>query len=96
MDAVGRIIPCCGMTANETMKYGNVRDDFLKLKNRKETNIYQNNSYIKLRKSLLDGDLLEECKKCRIISEDDISTLELKIKFINYYQIHSLSARKLT
>jgi MoaA/NifB/PqqE/SkfB family radical SAM enzyme len=83
MDASGRVVPCCGMPTTSKMQYGDVRKDFISLKDKSHSNLYNNSSYQTLRKSLLDGDILEECKTCRIISEDDITTDELKIKVTN-------------
>ena len=83
MDASGRIVPCCGMPTTSNMQYGDVRKDFLSLKDKSLSNLYNNSSYQILRKSLLDGDVLDECKTCRIISEDDITTDELKTKVTN-------------
>lgn len=79
-DASGALQPCCGLAGNSSADYGNIRKDFLTLKDRSTTNLFNNKEFRNLRKSLLDGDVIEACKKCRIISEDDITTEELKHK----------------
>lgn len=82
-DASGALQPCCGLAGNSSADYGNVRKDFLNLKDRSKTDLFNNNEFINLRKSLLEGNVIDACKKCRIISEDDITTDELKSKLNN-------------
>jgi wyosine [tRNA(Phe)-imidazoG37] synthetase (radical SAM superfamily) len=79
-DASGALQPCCGLAGNSIVDYGNIRKDFINLKDRSTTNLFNNNEFINLRKSLLDGNVIDVCKKCRIIAEDDITTEELKNK----------------
>ena len=79
-DASGALQPCCGLVGNLSADFGNIRKDFINLKDRSTTNLFNNKEFIKLRKSLLDGNVIDACKKCRIISEDDITTDELKNK----------------
>jgi len=85
-DASGALQPCCGLVGNSSADYGNIRKDFLNLKDRSLTNLFNNKEFVNLRKSLLDGEVIDACKKCRIISEDDITTDELRSKLTDVLQ----------
>lgn len=64
----GTILPCCG---NVSGAYGNaIKDDV--------GNFFRNEDYVKLRQSLLTGQVYPECQDCRIIAEKDITTEELR------------------
>jgi MoaA/NifB/PqqE/SkfB family radical SAM enzyme len=70
----GTILPCCGEVEGS---YGNIKTDLLEIKNNNTNPVFRNDSYKLLRRSLLTGELQENCKSCRIVAEGDITTEEL-------------------
>lgn len=84
-DGAGNISPCCGTVTGD---FGTVSKDFLTNPQR-----FNTPDYVRLRQSLLSGELLDACRDCRAVHAADIPPEALQEKIRRYLQSRGIDSQ---